>query len=98
MTPGPAEPYFAHSATAAAQYETLRMAAFGQPLPPEARSGLMLFLRRGMWAWVQALAAVGACETPTRGPSFSPTAPGERQDVIYVLAAMTANTLNRRTP
>lgn len=33
----------------AAQYEVLRMAALGEALPPTARSGLMLFLRRGMW-------------------------------------------------
>ena len=31
----------------AAQYETLRMAALGEPLPPEARRGLGLFLRQG---------------------------------------------------
>ena len=35
----------------------LRMAALGEALPPEARSGLVLFLRRGMWAWARTLAA-----------------------------------------
>lgn len=30
------------------QYETLRMAALGNALPPEARAGLMLFLH--IWA------------------------------------------------
>ena len=41
----------------AAQYEVLRMAGLGEALPPTARSGLMLFLRRGMWGWAQTLAA-----------------------------------------
>jgi len=31
------------------------MAALGEALPATARSGLMLFLRRGMWSWVQTL-------------------------------------------
>ena len=44
----------------AAQYEVLRMAALGEALPPKARSGLMLFLRRGMWGWAQALTAAQA--------------------------------------
>jgi len=37
------------STAIAARYEALRAAAFGDGLPPEARSGLTLFLRRGMW-------------------------------------------------
>ena len=45
------------SLSIAAQYEVLRMAGLGEALPPTARSGLMLFLRRGMWGWAQALAA-----------------------------------------
>ena len=31
------------------------MAALGEALPPEVRSGLMLFLRRGMWGWARTL-------------------------------------------
>ena len=31
-----------------AQYEALRGAVLGDALPPEARTGLLLFLRRGM--------------------------------------------------
>jgi hypothetical protein len=38
------------------QYETLRTAALGAGLPLEARSGLALFLRRGMWGWARAVA------------------------------------------
>ena len=37
----------------AERYETLRTAALGARLPLEARSGLALFLRRGMWGWAQ---------------------------------------------
>ena len=87
---------FAHPSTVAAQYETLRMAALGEALPPEARSGLMLFLHRGMWAWARTLAAPRAREEPTPAPSPSSTAPCERQAVIYVLAAMAMNTHERR--
>jgi hypothetical protein len=35
----------------ATHYETLRAAALGNALPPEARAGLMLFLHAGMWGW-----------------------------------------------
>ena len=80
------------------------MAALGEALPPEARSGLILFLRRGMWVWARTLAAASAREEPTHAPSLNSTAPGERKAVIYVpprricdLAAMAVNTLDRRT-
>jgi len=43
------------STAIAARYEALRAAAFGDGLPPEARSGLTLFLRRGMSGWARAL-------------------------------------------
>ena len=84
--------------TIVAQYETLRSAMLGEALPPDARSGLIILLRHGMWRW--------AC-TPTLGtpgweplhvaPSFAsnPTEPGERRAVIHLLAAM-ATTINDR--
>jgi hypothetical protein len=96
MTSGAAEKCSAPPSTVAVQYETLRMAALGEALPPEARSGLMLFLRRGMWAWARTLAAPRAREEPTHAPSPSSTAPCERKAVIHVLAAMAMNTHNRR--
>jgi hypothetical protein len=52
----------------AAQYETLRMAALGEILPPEARSGLMLFLCRGMWGWARTLATQTVREELTTTP------------------------------
>jgi hypothetical protein len=43
------------SATIVAQYETLRSAMLGEALPPDARSGLIVFLRHGMWEWARTL-------------------------------------------
>jgi hypothetical protein len=76
------------------QYEALRNAALGHPLPPEARYGLMLFLRRGMWAWTRVM-AVPRTSTP-QGPrhraSLSFATPDESRSVIHVFAAMAMNT------
>lgn len=58
MTAGAAKRCPTQPSTIAAQYEALRVAALGEALPPEARSGLMLFLRRGMWGWALSLAVV----------------------------------------
>jgi hypothetical protein len=84
--------------TLAAQYETLRMAALGELLPLEARSGLMLFLRRGMWGWARTLTAASARQEPIRASSSYPTALCEHRAVIHVFAAMAMNTNDRRTP
>ncbi len=97
MTSGAAEKDSAPPSTFAAQYEILRMAALGEALPPEARSGLMLFLRRGMWGWARTLTAPSVCENPAHAPPPSSTAPCESKTVMYVLAAMAMNTLARRT-
>ena len=98
MMSGAAEKCPAHPSAIAAQYETLRMAALGEALPPEVRSGLMLFLRRGLWGWARMLAAPSARQEPTPPPLPSPTAPCERKAVIHVLAAMAINTHDRRAP
>lgn len=99
MMSGAAEKCPAHTSAVAAQYETLRMAALGEALPPEARSGLMLFLRRGLWGWARMLAAVpSARQEPTHIPLPDPTAPCERKAVIHVLAAMAINTHDRSAP
>jgi hypothetical protein len=88
---------FARPSTVAAQYEILRMAALGEALPPEARSGLMLFLRRGMWGWARTLSAPSVCGNPSHAPPPNSTTPCERETVISLLAAMATNTLGRRT-
>jgi len=80
------------------QYETLRAAMLGETLPPAARSGLVVLLHRGLWAWVRtvALGTTRQEQIPTTafGPSY-PAEPGERRAVIQVLATM-AMTLNDR--
>ena len=95
MTTGAAKDS-ARPSSVAAQYEILRMAALGEALPPEARSGLMLFLRRGMWGWARTLTAPSVCENPTHAPPLNSAAPCKRETVMYILAAMAMNTLGRR--
>ena len=73
-----------------AQYEALRAAALGEALPPEARTGLLLFLRRGMCGWARALATMGASQRPSiRPPNW--TIPEEHRAVVHILAAMVIN-------
>ena len=82
---------------AVARYETLRMAMLGETLPPEARGGLFLFLRRGMWGWARTLASASAGAEPKPGRYSSPAEPrcssgigehDERSAVIHVFAAI----------
>lgn len=74
------------------QYETLRGAALGNALPLEARAGLMLFLRRGMWGWARALASMSAFEQPTASRPSNWKARKEYKTVIHILAAMVIRT------
>lgn len=70
-------------------YETLRRAALGEALPLEARSGLMLFLRRGMWGWAQTINdASAAIPMRATAPSSAPLATHESKTVIQIFAAM----------
>jgi hypothetical protein len=79
----------------ASEYEMLRAAALGEALPLMARSGLMLFLRRGMWGWAKVLIAA-ADSTPEpieRRPSASSSsAQGGRGAVVHVLATIATST------
>jgi hypothetical protein len=79
-----------HSSGVVAQYEALRNAALGQALAPEARSGLLLFLRRGLWGWARVLAASRASPLPElrRGALLSFLGGEESRDVIHILATM----------
>ena len=74
-----------------AQYETLRIAALGQALAPEARSGLMLFLRRGMWGWAQAMAGANASPELSCSPSLDCVPSDESRALIHVFAAIAMN-------
>ena len=91
MNSGPAEKPTVgspESAQVAPQYETLRMAALGEPVAPECRSGLVLFLRRGMWGWARKLATAKAPQQATRASPSGSTAPHQHRAVIQVFAAM----------
>jgi hypothetical protein len=69
-------------------YETLRQAALGDALPPEARAGLTLFLRRGMWGWAQAIVPTSAVPKPV-GARPAPWQPPETdRPLIQLLAAL----------
>ena len=81
-----------------AQYETLRSAMLGEALPLDARSGLIVFLGHGMWAWARTLTLGTLGREPLHVPpsvSSKPTEPNERRAVIHLLAAM-AMTINDR--
>lgn len=75
------------------QYETLRRAALGDALPPEARAGLLLFLRRGMWGWVRAIAAMRPFPQPAGSRPANWQPPEETRTIIPLFAALaiTAN-------
>ena len=77
-------------------YELLRRAALGEMLPPEARTGLTLFLRRGMWGWARAMATTRASSATTPGGSFSKAmAPAPDAAIIHVFAALVIPTDTR---
>lgn len=80
----------------AAKYEALRMAALGQPLPPDARDGLALLLRQGMWGWARALGRVGAQERAGNRATPRSTAPRQHNAVVRILAAMAMKANIRR--
>jgi len=78
------------------QYEALRNAALGYTLPPEARSGLLLFLRRGMWGWARAMATAGANPPlPRRTAMLSFPTAEESRTVVHIFAAMAMNAEHR---
>jgi len=83
---------------AVTQYETLRRSALGDALPPEARAGLMLFLRRGMWGWARALATNGAIERPANSRPSNWKAPDEYGTVIHIFAAMAIRANHQGAP
>jgi len=74
------------------------MAALGEALPPTARGGLMLLLRRGMWGWAQTLVSASPIQRPVHASSLTPPARNERTAVVHVLATMAMSTHDRRSP
>ena len=81
------------SSVLASEYEVLRAAVLGEALPLMARSGLMLFLRRGMWGWAKVLtAAANSPQEPiNRRPSALSTQGGHGA-VVHVLATIATST------
>jgi hypothetical protein len=78
------------------QYETLRSAALGEGLPLEARSGLALFLRRGMWGWAQAATVPSTPRQSARSILAMLTGDDEQRAVIHLFAAMAMRSTKRR--
>ena len=73
------------------QYETLRKAVLGDALPPEARAGLLVFLRRGMCGWARAVATMSTPQPPTVSRPLNWKIPEEHRTVVHILAAMAIN-------
>ena len=80
-----------------AQYEALRRAALGGVLPLEARCGLTLFLRRGMWGWIRTMAigSAGVSQQPSCARPLGGPASDEYKAIIHVFAAMTMKADNQ---
>ena len=81
-----------------ARYERLRSAMLGEALPPDARSGLVVFLHRGMWRWARMLAVEPARLEPISSRSSGPAQFIERRAIICLLAGMAMAINDRRTP
>lgn len=86
MTHAPDNPV--ESSIVITQYETLRGSALGDALLPDARAGLLVFLRRGMRGWARTLTGVGASRPPTACRSATWKAPEENAAIIRIFAAM----------
>ena len=66
------------------RYEILRSGALGQPIAPEHRSGLVVLLRHGMWAWVRAIADEGR---PPQAPHHHTSTAGRTPGTLVHLLA-----------
>jgi hypothetical protein len=72
----------------------------GEPLPPAARSGLVVLLQRGLWGWTRSVTLGAIQQEPisiTTSGSANPPELSERRAVIQVLATL-AMTINDRRP
>jgi hypothetical protein len=69
-------------------YETLRRAALGDALPPEARAGLALFLRRGMGGWARVVTTRSAVSQPASARPTPWQPPEADRPLIQLLAAL----------
>jgi hypothetical protein len=85
------------STAIAAQYEVLRGAALGEVLPINARSGLVVFLRRGMWGWAKALSPTASLHREQICPPAAWSTHAGRSVVVHVLAAIALGIHDRRS-
>lgn len=72
----------------ASNYEALRKAALGEPIPPSERSGLALFLRRGMWGWAKTFSVKKPPRQQRNSFTAKSTSNHKQQSVIRLFAAM----------
>jgi hypothetical protein len=89
----------AHSTTVLEQYELLRAAMPGAALPSDSRTGLIVLLHRGMWAWVRTIVLDPARQRPIPAATVDPPkldGPRERRAVVHLLAAMAMTITDRR--
>jgi hypothetical protein len=96
VTPGATAALSTEAARLTAQYEALRSAALGEPLAPTARHGLVVFLRRGMWAWARALVAAPAAPTRLSRATTTGPEPDHLHGVVRVFATMALSSPDRR--
>jgi hypothetical protein len=80
----------------AQDYETLRTAAHSDGLAFEARNGLALFLRRGMWGWARAISDSSNSLRPTQPVCAGTVVDDNDKAVIQLLAAMAMSSAVRR--
>lgn len=80
----------------AQDYETLRTAAHGDALAIEARKGLALFLRRGMWGWARAINDSSDGPRPTQRRSDGTVVDDSNKAVVQLLADMAMSSAVRR--
>ena len=81
------------------QYELLRAAMLGAALPSDSRTGLIVLLHRGMWAWARTIGLDPARQRPIAASTVDPPTldgPRERRAVVRLLAAMAMTIIDRR--
>jgi uncharacterized protein YbjT (DUF2867 family) len=82
------------------QYELLRAAALGEETAAEARSGLTVLLRQGMWSWSCVIARGQAAQEASAPFAPRPSRSDQSHDrraVIHLLAALAMTLSDRRT-
>ena len=81
------------------QYELLRAAMLGAALASDSRTGLVVLLHRGMWAWARTIGLDPARQRPIPASTVDPPTldgPRERRAVVHLLAAMAMTITDRR--